>query len=100
MLEYSMLICAFCAALVVMDIYIKRALQGNLKASTNSIGEQFSAENSTYTYVLTENKKTKDTVTTEGVARSELLDNEIVHRSPYTDNFSDKKLSEEKLFAE
>lgn len=99
-LEYSMLIFAFCVALAVMDIYIKRALQGNLKASTNSIGEQFSAEQSNYTYVLTEKKKTRDTVTSAGVARSELLDNEIIHRSPYTDRFSNTKLSKEKLFKE
>ena len=92
-LEYSMLIFAFCAALAVMDVYIKRAVQGNLKASTSSIGEQFSADYSNYTYVLTEKKKTKDTVTPAGVARSELLDHEFIHRSPYTDSFSGKKLS-------
>jgi len=100
MLEYSVLIFTFCAALLAMHIYLKRAVQGGLKASTNSIGEQFSMDYSNYTYVLTENKKTRDTVTTAGVARSELLGNEIVHRSPYTDNFSGNKLNEEKLFEE
>lgn len=98
-IEYSILTAVVLAAFSGgMHIYLKRAVQGRLKASTDAIGEQFSAANSDYNYTLTVKSKRQETTTPQGLSRSELLEPEIIHRSSYTDYFSDKKLSEEKLF--
>lgn len=99
-IEYTVLIAVFCAALAGMEIYTKRAIQGHIKATTDSIGngEQFSADWSKYSYIVTANAKRKETITPQGKIRSELLEPEIVHRSHSVDSFSDKALREEKLF--
>ena len=49
-LEYALVIAVIVAALVAMQTYIKRGFQGKLKASTDDVGEQFSAGASTYDY--------------------------------------------------
>lgn len=97
-IEYSLLMVIICAAIVAMQIYMKRGIQGGAKASSDSIGEQFSAASSDYTYTLTAKSERKETVTPQGEAKSILLEPEIIYRSPFVDNFSDKKLTEEKLF--
>lgn len=93
-----MLVAALCAALVGMQIYLKRAVQGSYKASADSIGEQFSSACSNYNYTTTVKSKRKETITPQGKMESKLLEPEIVYRSPFVDDFSNKKLTEEKLF--
>lgn len=97
-IEYSMLIAIICAAILSLQIYVKRAVQGRAKASTDVIGEQFSAGNSSYTNSLLVKSERKETTTPQGETKSIFLEPEIVRRSPYVDTFSDKKLTEEKLF--
>jgi uncharacterized protein (UPF0333 family) len=41
-LEYAVVIAVVVAALVAMQAYVKRGLQGKLRASTDEIGDQFS----------------------------------------------------------
>jgi Flp pilus assembly pilin Flp len=41
-LEYAVLVIIIAAALLTMQVYIKRGVQGRMKASTDDIGEQFS----------------------------------------------------------
>lgn len=50
-LEYSILIAIVVAALLAMQIYMKRGMEGRLKSTTDDIGEQFEAGNSTWTHV-------------------------------------------------
>ena len=97
-MEYAVLIALFCAVVLGIQVYIKRAVQGNLSTSAKSLGEQFSAEWSNYTYEQTIKSERKETVESDGSARSELQEPELMHNSGYVDNFSDKRLVDEKLF--
>ncbi len=92
-----MLIAIICAAIISMQIYVKRAIQGRAKASSDIIGEQFSSDWSNYAYDLLVKSERKETTTPQGETKSILLEPEVIYRSPYVDNFSDKKLTEEKL---
>ena len=47
-LEYAVLIVIIIAALLAMNQYIKRGLQGRLKSSTDDIGDQFSPGNTNF----------------------------------------------------
>lgn len=46
-LEYAMVIACIVAALLSMQIYIKRSFQGKLKAAADEVGEQYSAKTTT-----------------------------------------------------
>ena len=41
-LEYALMIAVVVGALIAMQVYVKRGLQGKLKDSTDQIGEQYS----------------------------------------------------------
>ena len=43
-LEYAMIIAIVVGGLIAMQIYMKRGVQGKLRESTDSIGDQFEAE--------------------------------------------------------
>jgi len=43
-LEYSIIIAVIVAALIVMQIYIKRGVQGKMKSATDDIGDQYSPD--------------------------------------------------------
>ena len=53
-LEYAIIIAVVVGALLAMQVYIKRGIQGKLQASTDSIGEQYSAGNTSVKYVTTQ----------------------------------------------
>ena len=55
-LEYGIIIAVVVAALVAMEVYFKRGLQGKIRSASDDIGEQFSpgytnANNTTVTTV-------------------------------------------------
>ena len=52
-LEYAVLIVIIIAALLAMNQYIKRGLQGRLKSATDDIGDQFSPGNTNVTKTIT-----------------------------------------------
>lgn len=54
-LEYAVLIVIIIAALLAMNQYVKRGLQGRLKSSTDDIGDQFSPGNYNYSKTITVN---------------------------------------------
>jgi len=56
-LEYAMVIACIVAALIAMQIYIKRGLQGRFRDAADEIGEQYSAKttNSSLTQTYTSN---------------------------------------------
>jgi len=58
-LEYAVLISVVVAALLGIQIYVKRGVQGRLRSSTDQIGEQFDAKKTSYTRT---SKKTSTTV--------------------------------------
>lgn len=99
-IEYSALIAISIAALVVMQIYLKRSFGGYFKQNTDrfSGGQQFSPELSRYTQVTKSSSKTQETVTEQGQTENRMLEDSITQTEPFMDDFSDKKLTEEKLF--
>ncbi len=46
-LEYTLLIAIVVAALLIMQVFVKRGFQGGLKESADKMGEQFSGGNTT-----------------------------------------------------
>jgi Flp pilus assembly pilin Flp len=69
-LEYVILIGFVVAALIAMGVYMKRGIQGRLRESTDQVGQQYSAGNTTGSYTTdvdfkqTENVKAKGETTT------------------------------------
>jgi len=61
-LEYAMIIAVVVGALLAMQIYMKRGLQGKLRESADQIGEQFDAENTTINRTTTRTGTTTETV--------------------------------------
>ncbi|MFQ5680496.1 MAG: hypothetical protein ACE5GG_00350 [Candidatus Omnitrophota bacterium] len=74
-LEYAMVIAVVVGALVAMQIYMKRGVEGKLRSSADDIGQQFDAAATDYTYTTTRTSTTQD-VTTTGVTTSHMGDAE------------------------
>ena len=77
-LEYAVLIIIVIGALLSIQIYIKRGVQGRLKSATDDIGEQYSPGNTNVhmrTHVLS---NTRDTFI-GGVTNSVLLKDEVTN---------------------
>src|ERR1041385_7121717 len=66
-LEYAVLIVIIIAALLAMNQYIKRGLQGRLKSSTDDIGEQFSPGNTNVTKTVTTASNTAEQFGVAGI---------------------------------
>jgi len=47
MLEYSVFVVCVIAALIAMQVYIKRGIEGRIKQSSDDIGEQYASKNTT-----------------------------------------------------
>ncbi len=65
-LEYAVLVVVIVAALLAIKIYMGRGVQGKLRESVDQIGEQYSAEDTTYK-VSTEQGREAKTKETFGV---------------------------------
>ncbi|MFA6217555.1 MAG: hypothetical protein WDL87_07925 [Candidatus Omnitrophota bacterium] len=50
-LEYAVIIAVVVGALIAMQVYVKRGLQGRLRQATDDVGDQFSPGNTNYHYV-------------------------------------------------
>ena len=74
-LEYAILIGVIVAGLVGMQVYLKRGYQGKLKDSADSMGEQFSPGQTTFTNTTsmstTSTETVKDGATTTDIAKQE-----------------------------
>jgi len=66
-LEYSVLLAIIVGAIVVMQVYIKRGVQGRLQESTDEIGDQFDPGYQSYDSNANTVSKVLDTTTTAGV---------------------------------
>lgn len=65
-LEYAIIIVVIVAALLAMQVYIKRGVQGKLRTSTDDIGEQYSPQITTGSYTTTTGSTQRETVTAGG----------------------------------
>jgi hypothetical protein len=64
-LEYSLVIICLMAALIAMQIYLKRGFQGRVKTITDELGDQYSPTNTTGASSTTYNGTTVTTVVTK-----------------------------------
>jgi hypothetical protein len=74
-LEYALIIAVVVGALLAMQVYFRRGVQGKLREATDDIGGQYSAGNVTAKYVTSQSadKVTKEQVgVTEGITRTEV----------------------------
>ncbi len=60
-LEYAILIIIIIGALMSIQVYIKRGVQGRLKQASDDIGDQFSVGNTNVTTTMTVSSTTRDT---------------------------------------
>ena len=74
LLEYAILMVIIIAALLTLQTYIKRGLQGRLKSSADDIGEKYSmSSGANYSKVVTTTSNTRERVnggTTESTQRA------------------------------
>lgn len=66
-LEYVILLAVIVGALVVMQIYIKRGVQGRLREASDDIGEQFDPKHQDYTSTSLSTSTIHETTTKEGL---------------------------------
>jgi hypothetical protein len=80
-LEYAVLIVIIIAALLAMNQYIKRGLQGRLKSSTDDIGDQFSPGNTNFSRTVSTASNTAEEfgLAAVGVQSTVLLNREITN---------------------
>jgi uncharacterized protein (UPF0333 family) len=74
-LEVVILIGVVVAALIWMGVYMKRGIQGRLRDSTDQIGEQYSAGNTTSTYVTKTEMTQVENATAGGAVTTEITRN-------------------------
>jgi len=74
-MEYAILTIVIIGALLTIQTYIKRGVQGRLKSAADDIGDQYSDGNQNATKTTIRNSSTEDTfgVNGQGVSRSSLL---------------------------
>lgn len=85
-LEYAVLIIIIIAALLSIQMYIKRGVQGRLKASTDDIGDQFSPDNTNAVKTTLTNVTTKELfgvdeqgTVKQGVSKSAITGQEVTN---------------------
>lgn len=83
-LEYAMIIMVLAAGIIAMQVYMKRSIQGKLRESTDSIGKQYSAGNTTSKVTIEKKGQsaTKETfgVSAQGVSRYEVTEVSEIER--------------------
>ncbi|MCU0666751.1 MAG: hypothetical protein MUF05_06630 [Candidatus Omnitrophica bacterium] len=69
-LEYAVIIAVVVAALIAMQTYFKRGVQGKIREASDQIGEQFSPGQTTNEYTIISNTESSEDVsgTTEDAA--------------------------------
>ena len=74
-LEYAVLVTIIIGALLSIQFYIKRGVQGRLKSAADDIGDQYSVGNTNVLKTTKSSSTTRDTfgVVGQGVSQSNLL---------------------------
>ena len=117
-LEYAMIIAVVVGGLIAMQYYMKRGIQGKLRESTDSIGEQYSAGNVTSKFTIeqegsqiskerfgmssgSDGDTTGDGLAGTGISRYEITQAATIHRTTKNDGDEEKittSFTEENLF--
>lgn len=61
-LEYGIIIAVVVAALIAMQVYVKRGLQGKLKQSADDVGEQYSPGHSSSSFTTSTQVGSTETI--------------------------------------
>ena len=80
-LEYAVVIAVVAAALLSMQIYMKRGFQGRYRSATDQVGEQFVPTKTTSTYTVTSSSDRHDVALIDGSSTSTLNRAETQTRS-------------------
>ncbi|MFA5351448.1 MAG: hypothetical protein WC357_09015 [Candidatus Omnitrophota bacterium] len=83
-LEYVILLGFVVAALIAMGVYMKRGFQGKLRESTDQIGEQYSAGNTTSEYTTTTDMQQNEVVSPGGVSTTTISKNQQIRTGSET----------------
>ena len=75
-LEYAVLIIIVIGALLSIQVYIKRGVQGRLKQAADDVGDQFSVGNTNVVMTTATTSNTEETFRS-GVSATTLLDDEV-----------------------
>ncbi len=75
-LEYAILIIIIIGALLSIQVYIKRGIQGRLKGAADDIGDQFSVGNTNVISTMTTSSRERETFRA-GVSGKTLLGDEV-----------------------
>ena len=75
-LEYAILVIIIIGALLSIQVYIKRGVQGRLKSAADDIGAQFKPGDTNVVMVTTTSSTSSDTFI-GGVTKSQLLNAEV-----------------------
>lgn len=98
-IEYAVLVMVVLVVIASgLHLYAKRAIQGRLKATTDTVGEQFSPRYSNYTYTTTSHQYQQRTLEANGQSLTTERHHAITSTSPYVDDFSGRKLTDEPLY--
>lgn len=77
-MEYAILIIIIIGALISIQVYIKRGVQGRLKSAADDIGDQYSPGNTNVRITTQSSSKSQETFNA-GVTQSRLLANEVTN---------------------
>ena len=116
-LEYAMIIAVVVGGLIAMQYYMKRGIQGKLRESSDSIGEQYSAGNITSKFTIEQTGEqisketfgmnpdgtsTGDIAPATGVSRYEIDTAATIHRTATVDDAEKitKTFEQETLFSD
>ncbi len=77
-LEYAVLVIIVIGALLSIQIYIKRGIQGRMRSAADDIGDQYSAGNTNVTKTVTVHSRTNE-VMAGGDQSSSFLDPETTN---------------------
>ncbi len=76
-LEYAMVIVCIAGALLAMQIYVKRSIQGRVRNAADEVGEQYSAKNTTS--VINQTLESTTTIVANPLIVDNLSDPDGVH---------------------
>ena len=93
-LEYGVIIAVVVAALLAMQFYVKRGLQGRMKKASDDIGGQFSPENTTGNETIVTSTTSSETVTLDESGRP-ITDSEVTQGQTRTSGENVGALSQE-----
>ena len=79
-LEYAVLIVVIIGALLTIQVYIKRGVQGRLKSAADDIGDQYSDGNTNSIQRTIRNGSTYETFNA-GIASTQIAGNEITNET-------------------